>query len=55
MIKRRDKPDRADIDSAKLTRNLIYYSEKSIDSVYKTLKTDKNGISSNEAVNRLEK
>lgn len=55
MIKRRDKPDRADIDSAKLTRNLIYYSEKSIGSVYKTLKTDENGISSNEAVNRLEK
>lgn len=55
MIRRRAKPDRADIDNARLTKNLIHYSRQDIDSIYKELKTDENGISNNEAVNRIEK
>ncbi|HZK57449.1 MAG TPA: magnesium-translocating P-type ATPase [Clostridia bacterium] len=54
-MRRRAKPDRADIDNARLTKNLIHYSRQDIDSIYKELKTDENGISNNEAVNRIEK
>ncbi|MFW5647621.1 MAG: magnesium-translocating P-type ATPase [Candidatus Alkaliphilus sp. MAG34] len=55
LIKRRAKPDRADIDNARLTQNLIHYSKQDVDSIYKEFKTNEDGISNNEAVNRIEK
>lgn len=54
MIKRRDRTDKIDIDNTKLTQNLIRYSKEDTDSIFKILDTGENGISTNEAINRLE-
>ena len=54
MIKRRDRTDKIDIDNTKLTQNLIRYSKEDTDSIFKILETGENGISTNEAINRLE-
>ena len=54
MIKRRDRTDKIDIDNTQLTQNLIRYSKEDTDSIFKILETGENGISTNEAINRLE-
>lgn len=54
VIRRRGKLNKINIDNTELTRNLIYYSKKDTDSIYKILNTDKNGISTHKAINRIE-
>ncbi len=54
VIRRRSKLNKINIDNTELTRNLIYYSKKDTDSIYEILNTDKNGISTHEAINRIE-
>lgn len=54
MIKKRDRTDKIDIDNTQLTQNLIRYSKEDTDSIFKILETGENGISTNEAINRLE-
>ena len=55
MTRKKDKLNKIDIDNTELMRNLIYYSEKDTSSIYETLNTNKNGISTHESINRTEK
>ncbi len=54
MIGKRDRTDKIDIDNTKLTQNLIRYSKEDTDSIFKIFDTGETGISSNEAINRIE-